>query len=135
MKKYTIVCLCAAMLLSTVTHSAVANSDQQAAMQKAAEVRFDAIDTSANDMISIEEFKVFYPQMKDTVFSIIDENQDAGIDLKEWIKFSEEHMRSMKGSGGGMGGERKPGMNMGDGNPPGMNHPGGNMLIMPPPGQ
>ncbi len=103
------------------------------------EDKYKQMDTNSDNKVSVEEFKALYPTMKANVFDIIDANNDNYIDMKEWVRFQEQHMSGMKndkkqnaplkvpGDAGGRGAEQ--------GMQPAETHPGGNMLIMPPAGK
>ncbi len=64
--------------------------------------KFTMMDTNKDDKVSYEEFKAFYPNMREEAFTMIDKNGDKVIDRAEWDEFVSNH--SSGRMGGGMGG-------------------------------
>ncbi len=73
--------------------------------------KFVQMDTNKDNKVTYEEFKAFYPNMREEAFAVIDKNNDKVIDRAEWDEFvsnhSSGHMGGGKGGnvGGMMGGQ------------------------------
>ena len=97
---------------------------------------FTRMDTDKNGVISLQEFKAAFPNMRDEAFAAIDTNKDKVIDRAEWDAFVKNHAAGMmqgKGSQGMMGGSQ--GMMGGSQNMMGGDAPAGMPLVTPPAGK
>ena len=71
--------------------------------------KFALMDTDKDGKVTYEEFKAYYPNMREEAFAVIDKNNDKVIDRAEWDEFvsnhSSGHMGGSMGSmmGGSMG--------------------------------
>ena len=59
------------------------------------------MDTNKDDKVSYEEFKAYFPNMREEAFAVIDKNGDKVIDRAEWDEFVSNH--SSGHMGGSMG--------------------------------
>lgn len=76
--------------------------------------KFAQMDKNGDGKVSWEEFSAAYPQMREAAFEAIDTSGDAFVSLEEWEAFSQGHSRDMMSSGmGGMGGMTMPPSGMG----------------------
>ena len=67
--------------------------------------KFVQMDTNKDNKVTYEEFKAFYPNMREEAFAVIDKNNDKVIDRAEWDEFVSNHSSGhMGGKGGNMGG-------------------------------
>ena len=74
--------------------------------------KFELMDTNKDGKVSYEEFKAYFPNMRDEAFAVIDKNGDKVIDRAEWDEFVSNHssghmggsMGNMMGGQGGMPG-------------------------------
>ena len=65
--------------------------------------KFAMMDTNKDGKVSYEEFKAFFPNMREEAFAVIDKNGDKSIDRAEWDEFVSNHSSGhMGGSMGGM---------------------------------
>ena len=63
--------------------------------------KFTQMDTNKDNKVTYEEFKAFYPNMREEAFAVIDKNGDKAIDRAEWDEFVSNH--SSGHMGGSMG--------------------------------
>ena len=63
--------------------------------------KFVQMDTNKDNKVTYEEFKAFYPNMREEAFAVIDKNNDKVIDRAEWDEFVSNH--SSGHMGGSMG--------------------------------
>ena len=63
--------------------------------------KFAMMDTNKDDKVSYEEFKAYFPNMREEAFAVIDKNGDKVIDRAEWDEFVSNH--SSGHMGGSMG--------------------------------
>ena len=49
------------------------------------------MDTNKDGKVTYEEFKVFFPDMREEAFTVIDKNGDKVIDRVEWDTFVKNH--------------------------------------------
>lgn len=74
--------------------------------------KFDQMDTNKDGKVTLEEFKAYFPNMREEAFAAIDKNGDKVIDRAEWDEFVANHssghmggsMGNMMGGQGGMPG-------------------------------
>ena len=74
--------------------------------------KFELMDTNKDGKVSYEEFKAYFPNMREEAFAVIDKNGDKAIDRAEWDEFVSNHssghmggsMGNMMGGQGGMPG-------------------------------
>ena len=74
--------------------------------------KFELMDTNKDGKVSYEEFKAYFPNMREEAFAVIDKNGDKVIDRAEWDEFVSNHssghmggsMGNMMGCQGGMPG-------------------------------
>ena len=74
--------------------------------------KFAMMDTNKDDKVSYEEFKAYFPNMREEAFAVIDKNGDKAINRAEWDEFVSNHssghmggsMGNMMGGQGGMPG-------------------------------
>ncbi|MFT3959163.1 MAG: EF-hand domain-containing protein [Desulfovibrio sp.] len=74
--------------------------------------KFELMDTNKDGKVSYEEFKAYFPNMREEAFAVIDKNGDKVIDRAEWDEFVSNHssghmggsMGNMMGGQGGMPG-------------------------------
>ena len=67
--------------------------------------KFVQMDTNKDNKVTYEEFKAFYPNMREEAFAVIHKNNDKVIDRAEWDEFvSNQSSGHMGGKGGNMGG-------------------------------
>lgn len=74
--------------------------------------KFVMMDTNKDGKVSYEEFKAYFPNMREEAFAVIDKNGDKFIDRAEWDEFVSNHssghmggsMGNMMGGQNGMGG-------------------------------
>ena len=68
--------------------------------------KFTQMDTNKDNKVTYEEFKAFYPNMREEAFAVIDKNNDKVIDRAEWDEFVSNHSSGHMGGGkgGNMGG-------------------------------
>ncbi len=98
MKKLMLLCLC--LSISSFAHAmpgmeGAAPGKTSDLMTNASE-KYTKMDSNADKSVSVEEFKVAYPQMTDAVFGIIDKDNKDGISMEEWMAFQSTHMQGMK---------------------------------------
>ena len=96
-------------------------------MGKSAADRFALMDTNSDGKVTREEFSAAMPQIREEAFNAIDSNADNAITLDEWEGFSMGHAQGKTGSmppqgangtmPQGMGGMMPP-QGMGGGMPP-----------------
>ena len=63
--------------------------------------KFELMDTNKDGLVSYEEFKAYFPNMREEAFAVIDKNGDKVIDRAEWDEFVSNH--SSGHMGGSMG--------------------------------
>ena len=63
--------------------------------------KFELMDTNKDGKVSYEEFKAYFPNMREEAFAVIDKNNDKVIDRAEWDEFVSNH--SSGHMGGSMG--------------------------------
>lgn len=63
--------------------------------------KFELMDTNKDGKVSYEEFKAYFPNMREEAFAVIDKNGDKVIDRAEWDEFVSNH--SSGHMGGSMG--------------------------------
>ena len=63
--------------------------------------KFAMMDTDKDGKVSYEEFKAYFPNMREEAFAVIDKNGDKVIDRAEWDEFVSNH--SSGHMGGSMG--------------------------------
>ena len=63
--------------------------------------KFELMDTNKDGKVSYEEFKAYFPNMREEAFAVIDKNGDKAIDRAEWDEFVSNH--SSGHMGGSMG--------------------------------
>lgn len=63
--------------------------------------KFVMMDTNKDGKVSYEEFKAYFPNMREGAFAVIDKNGDKFIDRAEWDEFVSNH--SSGHMGGSMG--------------------------------
>ena len=74
--------------------------------------KFELMDTNKDGKVSYEEFKAYFPNMREEAFAVIDKNGDKAINRAEWDEFVSNHssghmggsMGNMMGGQGGMPG-------------------------------
>ena len=74
--------------------------------------KFELMDTNKDGKVSYEEFKAYFPNMREEAFAVIDKNGDNVINRAEWDEFVSNHssghmggsMGNMMGGQGGMPG-------------------------------
>ena len=74
--------------------------------------KFELMDTNKDGKVSYEEFKAYFPNMREEAFAVIDKNGDKVINRAEWDEFVSNHssghmggsMGNMMGGQGGMPG-------------------------------
>lgn len=59
--------------------------------------KFVMMDTNKDSKVSYEEFKAFFPNMREEAFTVIDKNGDKFIDRTEWNEFVSNHSSSHMG--------------------------------------
>ena len=63
--------------------------------------KFELMDTNKDGKVSYEEFKAYFPNMREEAFAVIDKNGDKAINRAEWDEFVSNH--SSGHMGGSMG--------------------------------
>jgi len=63
--------------------------------------KFELMDTNKDGKVSYEEFKAYFPNMREEAFAVIDKNGDKVINRAEWDEFVSNH--SSGHMGGSMG--------------------------------
>ena len=74
--------------------------------------KFVLMDADKDGKVTYEEFKTYFPNMREEAFAVIDKNGDKAIDRAEWDEFVANHssghmggsMGNMMGGQGGMPG-------------------------------
>ena len=68
--------------------------------------KFALMDTDKDGKVTYEEFKAYYPNMREEAFAVIDKNGDKSINRIEWDEFVSNHSSGHMGGGkgGNMGG-------------------------------
>lgn len=74
--------------------------------------KFALMDTNKDGKVSYEEFKAYFPNMREEAFAVIDKDGDKAINRAEWDEFVSNHssghmggsMGNMMGGQGGMPG-------------------------------
>ena len=74
--------------------------------------KFELMDTNKDGKVSYEEFKAYFPNMREEAFAVIDKNGDKAINRAGWDEFVSNHssghmggsMGNMMGGQGGMPG-------------------------------
>jgi len=74
--------------------------------------KFELMDTNKDGKVSYEEFKAYFPNMREEAFAVIDKDGDKAINRAEWDEFVSNHssghmggsMGNMMGGQGGMPG-------------------------------
>lgn len=69
--------------------------------------KFAMMDSDKDGKVTHEEFKAFFPDMREEAFTVIDKNGDKVIDRIEWDTFVQNHASGHMG--GMMGGNGMPG--------------------------
>ena len=63
--------------------------------------KFELMDTNKDGKVSYEEFKAYFPNMREEAFAVIDKDGDKAINRLEWDEFVSNH--SSGHMGGSMG--------------------------------
>ena len=63
--------------------------------------KFELMDSNKDGKVSYEEFKAYFPNMREEAFAVIDKNGDKAINRAEWDEFVSNH--SSGHMGGSMG--------------------------------
>ena len=63
--------------------------------------KFELMDTNKDGKVSYEEFKAYFPNMREEAFAVIDKDGDKAINRAEWDEFVSNH--SSGHMGGSMG--------------------------------
>lgn len=99
--------IAAAAVLCLWAAVAQAAPDATGAPQASKPDKFAMMDANKDGKVTYEEFKAFYPDMREEAFTVIDKNGDKVIDRVEWDTFVENHASGHMG--GMMGGNGMPG--------------------------